>query len=402
MKIAIVCFNLSWQAGGVRLIYEEAQALKRLGHEVVIYAPDFDERVYPELRNGLDVRNVPPAKPVEWQYTSNNLLIRIVEKLMQGRRIAGIARQLAEAMDDDFDFVNVHDFAYKTAKFYRKRNKRAKIVWYIADFPYMYLPKDNFFYDTLSRLYNYCKDLSERRYFRYVDSARTLVNRNLLWLRERGVKAEIIWTGIDFAGFYAPPKKIEGKKNFQLLGVGAINKYRRFEDIVDAAKILRAEGYDIRTVIVCKNIWKEDAYVEELNRFVDERRLSPYTKLMFEGATEKELKEIYAASDFFILPIYLPPPRHGFGWQMVLFEAMAAGVPSIVCRTNDVCEAVKDDETVLLVDPLAPEQIAEKVKCLIDNPTDYYRIASAGQKFVKENMSWEKFAEEMLGMSDKK
>ncbi len=303
MKIAITCFNLSWQAGGVRLIYEEAHALLGAGHRVIIYAPDFNEGVYPELRKGLEIRNVRPRKPAQWQYTSDNLIVRIVEKIEQERRVVAMAGQIAAAMDDDFDFVNVHDFSYKVAKFYRRRNGKAKIVWYMADPPYIYLPKDNFLYDILSRIFNYLKDFKERRYYRFIDFGKTLVSRNKKWMEERGIRTEIIWTGIDFNEFYAPPKKIEGRKTFRLLGVGALNKYRRFEDIVDAVKILRGDGVDVRAAIVCKNIWKENAYAEELRRFVGERGLASFVELMFDGATEKELKEIYATSDFLVLPI---------------------------------------------------------------------------------------------------
>ena len=81
---------------------------------------------------------------------------------------------------------------------------------------------------------------------------------------------------------------------------------------------------------------------------------------------------------------------------------MAAGLPVILCHTTTSTEVLEDGKTALFVDPISPEQIAEKVKHLIDNPADYFRIASAGQKFVKENMSWEKFAEETLRAFGKK
>ncbi len=81
---------------------------------------------------------------------------------------------------------------------------------------------------------------------------------------------------------------------------------------------------------------------------------------------------------------------------------MAAGLPVILCRTTTSTEVLEDGKIALFVNPISPEQIAEKVKHLVDNPADYFRIASAGQKFVKENMSWEKFAEETLRAFGKK
>ncbi len=399
MKVALVCFNLSWQAGGVRLIYSEAHALKKLGHEVAIYTPEFEEKVYPDLWKGLDIRLIKPDAPPKWQYTSGNLLVRVFEKMKQRRASVAMAKKIADAMDTDFTVVNVHDFSYKIAPFYARRNPKARIVWYMADPPYMHLPKESALYDLLSRLFNWYADRAERKYFRAIHAGATLVSRNKKWMEERGIPTKITWSGIDFNHFFAPVRDIAGKKTFTLMSVGALNKYRRFEDAIEALGLIRAEGHDAKLVIVCKNIWGEDAYAKELAQFVTKKELQPHVKLLFEGATESDLKRLYATSDFFVVPIHLPPPRNGFGWQMVVFEAIAAGLPTIACNTNDVSEALKDGETALFVDPASPAQIAEKVKMLIDDPALYMRIAREGQSFVRGEMSWEKFAEQILDIA---
>lgn len=396
MKIALVCFNLSWQAGGVRLIYSQAHALEKLGHKVAVYTPEFDENVYPDLWKGLDIRLVAPDQPPVWQYSSSNLFVRIFEKIKQRHAAIAMAEKIAGAMDVDFEVVNLHDFSYKIAPFYVRRNPKARIVWYMADPPYMHLPKSSFLYNLLSKIFNRYADLAERKYFRAIHAGATLVKRNQKWMEERGMPTKIAWSGIDFPHFYAPPRDIAGKKSFTLMTVGALNKYRRFEDVIDALALIRKEGHDAKLVIVCKNIWKEDAYAKELARFVEDRGMRPYTRLMFEGAGEDELKNLYAASDFFVVPIHLPPPRNGFGWQLVVFEAIAAGMPTVVCNTNDVSEALVDGKTALFVDPLKPDQIAAKVISLITDPELYKKIALAGQEFVRKAMSWEKFAEEVL------
>ncbi len=401
MKIALVCFNLSWQAGGVRLLYEEAHALKRLGHTVVLYAPEFDEKVYSHLRLGIDIRVIRPPEAIVWQFKSRNLIARIFEKWERERQLRRAARHIAEAMDTDFDIVNVHDFAYRVARWYRARNPRAKIVWYMADPPYMYLPKANVFYDFASRLFNWYADRVERRYFRYIDVAAVLVRRNKAWLEERVVPAMIVWTGINFDAFFASVRSVFKTKPITLMSVGALNKYRRFEDVIDAVKLLRDEGYNVWLTVVCKNIWRQDDYLQKLRTFVAERKLAAYVELRSDGASEEELKKLYAMSHIFVLPIHLPPPRNGFGWQMVAFEALAAGLPLIVSRKNDVVEVLRDDETALFVDPMRPDQIAAKVKMLIDKPEFYKKIATAGQEFIRTNMSWEKFAQGIIDAAGK-
>jgi glycosyltransferase involved in cell wall biosynthesis len=401
MKIALVCFNLSWQAGGVRLIYEEAHALKRLGHTVALYTPEFDEQVYPELRQGIDIRIVRPERPLTWQYASKGLLSRISEKREQVRRMTDAAHRIAAAIDADTHLVNLHDFAYRVAPFLKLRNPQMKVVWYMADPPYQYLPKTNILYDLASRMWNACTDIVERKAFAYIDAAVTLVKRNKAWLEARGVRTSIVWTGIDAHAFFAPVRTIQREQQLTLMSVGALNKYRRFEDAVEAVRILREEGRNVRLVVVCKNIWEQDAYLAELKQFIAERKLESYVELLPHGASEDELKKLYATSHIFVLPIHLPPPRNGFGWQMVAFEALVAGLPLIVCNTNDVTEALKDGETALTVDPMRPDQIVEKVKMLMDNPELYKKIVTAGQEFVRKNMSWEKFAQGIIDAASK-
>lgn len=396
MKIAIVCLNLSWQAGGVRLIYSSAHAMKKFGHHVIIYAPEINETAYPDLRRDLDIRVIPLVKPIAWQYQSSNVFARVFEKIKRERTLMRAVQVISEAMDNDLDVVNVHDFSYRLARVYRRRNPTARIIWTMNDPPYMYLPKANILYDLLSRWWNAYKDIAERKYFKAIDAAIVLVRRNKQWVEERGMKGKVVWSGLEFERFSSPPKHISGKKTFTVLGVGALNKYRRFEDIVAAVRILRGRKHDVRAVIVCKNIWGEDDYAEELVGFAQKEGVSAHVMFHFEGASDTELKQFYASSDFFILPIHLPPPRDGFGWQLVPFEAMAAGTPVIVSRKIDIVEALHDGETACFVDPCSPEGIANKIETLIKNPERYHAISSKGREFVKNKMSWETYVKEVL------
>ena len=396
MKIAIVCLNLSWQAGGVRLIYSFAHALMKLGHRVVIYAPEINESAYPDLRKGLDIRVITSPMPIAWQYVSDRLIGRTYEKLARGRALSAAGRKIAEAMDADFDIVTLHDFSYGLASIYKRKNPRAKIIWTMNDPPYMYLPKDRIMYDIASRVFNWYKDIAERNFFRFIDSVVVLVERNKAWAEERGMKGKVVWSGLEFEKFYAAPKKFACKKEFTIFGVGALNKYRRFEDIVDAIKILRDRSHNVRAVIVCKNIWKENECMDMLLARARDVGVEQYIDFRFDGASDDELEQLYAMSDFFVLPIHLPPPRDGFGWQLVPFEAMAAGTPVIASRKIDITEALADGETACFVDPLSPVQIAEKIEMLIKNPDLYFKIATDGQEFVKTKMSWEAYAKEVI------
>ncbi len=402
MKIAVVCYNLGWQTGGPRLIFSTVQAWQKMGHKVVIYAPEFKTDAYRDLWDGLDIRVISPGKPLLWEYTSYRLWDRMKQKFNQSRLYKKIARLIATGMDTDFDIVNYHDFAYRVAPHYRKRNPNAKAIWTMNDPPFMYLPKENPIYDLLSLFYNWNVDREARKSFRYLDAAVVLVEANRKWMLDHGLtNAKALWCGVDYDQFYRPAKKIEvGKKSVRLLAVGAFNKYRRYDDIVRAATILRREGYDAQVTLICKDIWNAKDDKKELLEITEAEKMMAYVDFRFQGATEEELFEAYRISDIYVLVTHLPPPRNGYSWGLAVIEGMVAGLPAIITNTNDIREALVDKETALFVDPRSPEDIAKKVKLLLEHPGDYERIAKAGQEFIHKHMTWDVYAQGYLDLAN--
>jgi glycosyltransferase involved in cell wall biosynthesis len=397
MKIAIVCFNLKWQAGGTRLIYSLARGLANQGHTVVTYAPEVNPDAFPDLRAGLDIRTVPPPYEFVWNKKVSGFFAKIKTKLREDRLHTLTAEAIANAMDKDFDIVNVHDFAYKVAPFYKAINPRAKILWTENDPPYMYLPKKNFVYDILSRIYNRVRDMFSGKYFKAIDKVAVLDFYNRDWCRARGLDPIVVRSGVDFENFHKPAHVRTGNEPvFTLFSLGALNPYRRFEDIIRASKILHDQGYAIKTSIVCKDIWNTGDYRSHLEALTKELDTASYVTVNFDGVSDEGLKQEFKQADVFVLTTYLPYPRNGYGWGLTNFEAMASGLPLLICRTSTACEVLEDGKNVVMVDPQSPEQIAEKVKFLMKDVPAYNSITSEGQRFVKENISWEKYAADLV------
>lgn len=398
MKIAIVCFNINWPAGGPRLLYSSARAWKKMGHEVVIYVPEFTGEYFKELWQGLDIRVVKPREPFVWEGRPG-FFKWIKKKIKQERLHIDTAKRVAEAMDADFEVVNLHDYAYRVAPFYKKRNPRAKILWSSNDPPYAYLPKKNPLKSILSRAYNKWRDVSGKKYFRAIDGVVVLDVYNKKWCERRGFNAKVVHLGVDFDKFYLPLRDFAPKardKKIRLMGIGALNAYRRYEDTIMAVKFLRDWGYKPELFIICSDTWHESEHRKELLDLVSENGLDDAVTLRFEGAQDDEIKEEMRKSDALVYVVYLPPPRDGFGFSIAVLEAMAAGMPVILCRTTTSEEVLTDNETTLFVDPMSPKQIAEKAKMFIDDPAFYAKIAKRGQELVRDELTWEKYAENVL------
>ncbi len=399
MKIAIVCFNLKWQAGGARLIFSLAHGLMDLGHRVFIYTPEFDEGVFPDLRKGLDIRVVPQARSFDWTENPPSFIGKIFHKIREERFHVAVAKNIALSIDRDFEVVNLHDFAYKVGFFYKKINHRAKIVWTENDPPFSHLPKKGVIRNAASRIFNSIKEYSERKYLNAMDSVVVLDFYNRNWAARRGLHPVVVRSGVDFETFYSPVKHISAhQKSIRILGIGALNVYRRFEDIIGAVKLLRSWGYDARALIVCKDIWRQKEYRAYLEQLVVKEKLDDCVTFKFEGVSHEELKIAYRESDVFVLPIYLPSPRNGYGWGLSNFEAMAAGLPLVICNTSTAMEVLRDGEHALAVRPMDPGDIAQKVKMLMDDPVLYRRITEQGQRFVREHISWVNYCKEMVNI----
>lgn len=399
MKIAIVCNNLSLITGGPRLIFALASGLTSIGNTVTIYAPDFNPAQFAEISRGLAVRVVKPKSVPLPGARMPGFLGWIMGKWREERYAIALAQAIAEEIGADADVVNVHDFSYRTAYFVKWRNPRAQAVWHENAPIFAYVKRGKLLHDLLGFLYyRVFRALADRKYFRAMDKLIVLDRVNEENARRQGFRdITMVRAGIDFEKFYAPVRDFgarAARKQASILAVGALNAYRRYDNVIDAVKLLREWGYDARARIMANNLWREDQCRDALVAQVARHKLEPYVSLQFTAVSEAEIVKTFRACDVFVQAVYSPPPSH-HGWGLVNFEAMAAGVPVVLVGSATATEVLKDGENALFFEPLNALQIAEKVKSLVDDPDAYARIARAGQQYVKEHQSWKRYAEEV-------
>ncbi len=120
MKIAIVSINLEAQGGGNRQILILARNLQKMGNEVAIYAVAANKGAFSKIQEGLDVRVIPaPGGEMDWKAKQTGLIGKISARLRHYNQELEAAKSIAEAMDPNFDVVNVHDFASQAAYLYK-------------------------------------------------------------------------------------------------------------------------------------------------------------------------------------------------------------------------------------------------------------------------------------------
>ena len=89
------------------------------------------------------------------------------------------------------------------------------------------------------------------------------------------------------------------------------------------------------------------------------------------------------------LVLFQPLPNNIAGRPNKLFEYMSAGLPVIASDFPRWREIVEGAKCGLLVDPRQPEQIADAMQWMLDNPQEAEAMGRRGRKAIVENYTWE-------------
>ncbi len=129
-----------------------------------------------------------------------------------------------------------------------------------------------------------------------------------------------------------------------------------------------------------------EEYVKELERLI--RSLDLGDRVRFGGpSSHHDLMNMYKNYDVFLFPSVWEEPL-----GMTIIEAMAKGVPVVASRVGGVPEIIDDGRNGLLVAPGDPEEIANAVKRLLDDPNLYISIRAGGIRTVLERFSYDAIA----------
>lgn len=203
-------------------------------------------------------------------------------------------------------------------------------------------------------------------------------------------KLDVVPIGVDTEWF--DPKATDGDPPFEtddntktVLYAGAFRRYKGLDDLVRAFAQL-VDDHDVRLVLVGDGA--EKANIEGL---VTELGITD--SVVFPGfVSDEELRRAYAAADLFVLPS--PTITESFG--MVVMEAMAMGVPTVVTSGSGVGRVLDGEDAGVVVDPESPDQIADSIARLVSDDEWYQRQVDAGRTLVTERFAWTKIVDENI------
>jgi len=159
-----------------------------------------------------------------------------------------------------------------------------------------------------------------------------------------------------------------------LLTVGRLVERKGHALVIRALASLREEQRPVRYVIA--GTGPEERRLRHLAA-----ELGVQDRVVFTGyVPEEDLPGLYAACDVFVMPSRALPVRDGIeGFGTVFLEAGACGKPVVGGRSGGVSEAIEDGVTGVLVDPDGPDELADVLRRLVQDPELRRRMGDAGR-----------------------
>lgn len=395
MKIGIVAWDLNISGGTQRQALELAVNLQNMGHNVKVYTVYYNkEKCYPDLLDKLDIKYLYSDNRDDLgRRSSSNLLKRVFVKIfpywIQLLKSEKLYNSLTNLIDKDLDVICCHDYGVYPVGAKYKIKTGITVVWQMNDLPEYKANLKGVIESLLSPINGEIFfRLKHTKYIKKIDKIVVMDNLNKNKLKDNlELESVIVRNGLDIEKFKFKKREILGNK-LKIMSNGIFFPWRRFEDLIDALKIVKDRGIEfelnhVGTDARCK--W----YAEKIYKMVEDLGLTNY--IVFHGhVSEEKLIELYSTSDIFVFPNY---PQT---WGLAVFEAMGCGAPVIVSTGCGASEVLTDGENALLVPPKSPEKIADAIIRLKDNPDLWRKLSNNGRRFVEENIRWDLYAENMV------
>jgi len=174
-------------------------------------------------------------------------------------------------------------------------------------------------------------------------------------------------------------------KYIQVLFLSNLHPTKGPFDVLRAANLLIKQKLNVRFVLAGAD--SSLNFTDQLKSYINDKGLDEYVKML--GPVYGEEKDkLFVASDIFVFPTYFE--RETFG--IVNIEAMSWGLPVISSTEGAIPEIVQDGITGFIVNPNSPEEIADKIINLVNNPDLRKNMGIKGREVYKLKYTSEAYA----------
>ena len=187
-------------------------------------------------------------------------------------------------------------------------------------------------------------------------------------------------TPIDIVHAGIRPEKFSPRRNEvdgRVLTIGRLVEKKGVGDAVRAVARLVEQFPNIEYDVIGSGPLESD--LDELSELLD---ITDRVNLLGSVTDERLLQELNTAQAF-VLPCVVAPDGDRDGIPVALMEAMAMEVTPVSTHVSGVPELITDEEDGVLVEPRAPDQLADAIGGLLANPERRRRLARAGRATIE-------------------
>lgn len=167
-----------------------------------------------------------------------------------------------------------------------------------------------------------------------------------------------------------------------ILYIGGIYLLRGIKEMIRSVEILN-EDLGLESKLVLAGEYAPKSLEDEV------RRLSGYQYVDFVGFLGREEVKKALSNAKMGLVLLHPEPRFIVSMPIKMFEYMSAGIPVVASNFPLWREIVEQNNCGICVDPLNEQEIAEKMKWLLENPKDALKMGENGRIAVETIYNWE-------------
>ena len=317
MKIAMMTNSYKPYIGGVSVSIERlSEGLRKIGHEVVVFAPNYKEQ---EAEENV-VRYHSLMKGIVNGFSIPNSFDPVIERQFR----AG-----------EFDVIHVHHpmLIGRTARYLSAKYDVPLCFTYHTRYEqYLHYIKAPFLEDVIPFYVN--------QYIRGCDMIFAPTYSAQAYLNEIGSETNlaVLPTGIDTLSFETDPEEVSvlrktllGEKQHLFCTVARLAKEKNLDFLIRAlAGRKQKHGSDFRLAIV-----GEGPYQKQLHKLAEESELQE--EIIFVGKVPNEqVKNYCKAADLFLFSSLSETQG------IVLLEAMATATPVLAVKASGVCDIVVD------------------------------------------------------------
>ncbi len=179
----------------------------------------------------------------------------------------------------------------------------------------------------------------------------------------------------------------EKQERIKIVGIGRLNKNKNWELIIHACELLKDEGREIEFSIIGDGPEKEN-----LLKLIEDLNLEDNIFLL--GSIPNISCQL-TRYDIFCLCSHIE------GMPNVVMEASAVGLPVVATKVGGLVEIVEDGNTGFLIEDNYLDQLVDKMRNLILDPSLREKMGKAGSKKMAVEYSYEKYVSTYISIYSK-